>query len=635
MRKVFDKHEGQTSPLFFDKPMLILLVLGMIACSSLLSFYHSVAAGQQVRSSTAEVLVTNGSEQWVNDTTLTRPSYTFALPVSTAVAVAPLFARYYQRYHVMLGNPLTVAFPIAQGWIQFFTSGALLMPATQAIHVRDSEDVLTTMLLNGIKDAATGIVRLPLLQGLLTVGSLAPIVVADDAMTYADLRNGTSARLLQKAPVKALLSLQAPDKQQRVFVQGGTRAGSSVGHFVPQVLWDYIHRADVSPGGWLTDVGPPITEALPVTTVLNGQVHHLLVQAFLHEGLILDSDQLDASAQPVIMPLPTGLAYLRTMNIPDVMVKVQQQVWMLKDNTILSSPKAERALAHVGQNFPLILLGDTSWNAGMLWYHVQWNTPKRSKSGWVQATAITFSTPGQQPVTASFDVLSPELADYLASIGSDAGVVLYDVTHQRYYTYNSNASFIVASSMKVPIMLTFLDQLEQQGREPDDGELNLLTTMIENSNNDSASELYYNEIGGPAGITSYLQKIGVTGLEPDGGAWGYSLITPQAMVDLLTLLDEDKILTPNDRALALNLMENVEPDQQVGVGTTAPAGAIVAMKDGWVTEDDALWAMNSSGIITSEQETYILAVYTQEQLSLDNGQAIVTQVCSMVTTLFS
>src|SRR5258708_3756688 len=181
------------------------------------------------------------------------------------------------------------------------------------------------------------------------------------------------------------------------------------------------------------------------------------------------------------------------------------------------------------------------------------------------------------------------------------------------------------SSMKVPIMLTFLDMTEREGREPNAQEMDLLTTMIENSNNDSASALYYGEIGGAAGVASYLRRIGITGLDPNPNAWGYSLVTPLAMVNLLTLL--------HDRRLALYLMGHIEPDQQVGVGDTAPAGASVAMKDGWLPGPDGLWAMNSSGIVTLGRETYIIAAYTHEQPSLGDGQAIVRHICGPVGSL--
>lgn len=132
-----------------------------------------------------------------------------------------------------------------------------------------------------------------------------------------------------------------------------------------------------------------------------------------------------------------------------------------------------------------------------------------------------------------------------------------------------------------------------------------------------------------------MQQIGVKGLDPDANAWGYSTITPQTMVDLLTLLYEGKILTRQDRATAYNLMENIESDQQVGVGDTASDGFMVAMKDGWVTGPDNLWAMNSSGIVMSHKEAYIISVYTQEQQSLDDGQEIVRHVCRSVAALLA
>ena len=133
------------------------------------------------------------------------------------------------------------------------------------------------------------------------------------------------------------------------------------------------------------------------------------------------------------------------------------------------------------------------------------------------------------PAWASFDVLSPDLTSYLASIGGNVNAVVYDETRQRYYTYNADAQFIMGSSIKVPIMLTFLNETEGQGREPDDNEMYLLTTMIENSDNDSAATLYYDTEGGAPAVASYLQGIGITGMDPDCCAFGYSLTTPLAM----------------------------------------------------------------------------------------------------------
>src|SRR5260370_26595184 len=95
-------------------------------------------------------------------------------------------------------------------------------------------------------------------------------------------------------------------------------------------------------------------------------------------------------------------------------------------------------------------------------------------------------------------------------------------------------------------MLTFFEKIESQGRKPTSNEMNLLTTMIENSNNASASALF-SEIGGASGISRFLQQIGVSGLIPDNNAWGYSQITPQATVDLLSRLHAATIPPPPPR----------------------------------------------------------------------------------------
>lgn len=423
---------------------------------------------------------------------------------------------------------------------------------------------------------------------------------------------------------------------QEIFIQTGTRAGKAVGHIIPAAIWNYLHQSGVAPNGWEHDFGPPLTAALNFTLPFNAQTHHMLIQAFTSDVVILDQDALNV--QPLYEsagPMQTGIDYLRTRGLPDVAVQPQQQAWVQKDTMLFDVASTGHVLAHVGQNFPLTLLGATIWIGNMLWYRVQWSRPKSTQDGWVSGSSISFQSPGDKPAFASFDALSPDLAAYLAHLDATTGAVVYDITRQRTYTYNSSTPFITASSMKVPIMLAFLDMIEQQGREPSDDEMNLLTTMIENSNNDSASALYFNMINGSQGINSYMQKIGVSGLSPDDDAWGYSTITPQTMVSLLTMLQEGKILNNAHRALALNLMENVEPDQQIGVGDTAPPSATVALKDGWVTDPDNFWAVNSSGIVSVGNEIYVISVYTQQQPTLDNGQTIMHTLCNMVASLLT
>jgi hypothetical protein len=453
-------------------------------------------------------------------------------------------------------------------------------------------------------------------------------------MNYIDLRRATDPNLMVPNPSGSNSATSYTAANQEVFVKGGTRDGKDIGHLIPQAIWNYICQSDISPDGWEIDFGMPLTEALAFTVTKNGSIHHMLVQAFWSDAVEVDQGAVDASGQPQIQRLDTGVAYLRTAGPPSVEISSPQTVWSQGDTTLLDAPGSGHPIAHIGQNFPLTIQGGT-WSSGTLWYQVQWTVPKSTGNGWIPATAIIFTSPGNVPGWASFDVLSPNLANYLASIGSNVNAVVYDVTRQRYYTYHPLAQFIMGSSMKVPIMLTFLDMIEREGRQPTDDEMNLLTTMIENSDNDSASALYYGEIGGAAGVADYLQRIGITGLDPDPDAWGYSLVSPLTMVNILTLLYNGKILTAQDRRLAFYLMENIESDQQVGVGDTAPKGAAAAMKDGWLPDPDGYWAMNSSGIVTLGSETYIISVYTDEQNSLSDGQAIADHVCGAIVSLLT
>jgi beta-lactamase class A len=289
------------------------------------------------------------------------------------------------------------------------------------------------------------------------------------------------------------------------------------------------------------------------------------------------------------------------------------------------------AVVHLGKNFPLTWTSKTTEVAGKLWCEAAWQTPSRHGTGWLPASAVTAAKP-TEGAQASFDALDPSLAAYLASLGTRIGVDVFDETRGVTYTFNADRSFFCASSVKVPIMLTFLSQIEAQGREPTSTEYRLLRTMIENSDNRSADRLY-EKIGAQAGINAFMREIGLSGLVPNKpGWWGHSTITPATMVALLTRLHQGTILTEAHRLLALGYMEHVDSLGRVGVGDSSPAGATIAMKDGWTGALDGTgtYVVNTSGIVTLGAETYIISVYTDHDRSYGEGWKIIRQVCRLV-----
>lgn len=244
-----------------------------------------------------------------------------------------------------------------------------------------------------------------------------------------------------------------------------------------------------------------------------------------------------------------------------------------------------------------------------------------------QVVAGRIAIPWFGPTHNSLDALSADMATYARRQGANMGIVVHDVTHNRDFSYNETTPFIMASSAKIIIMLSYLDTAEGQGHVLTADDKRLLTDMITVSDNDAAQTLY-ERVGWNPGQQRFLQKIGVNGYAPNADGWGWGALPPASMERVLSLLYDGQVLNATDRTLALRLLSHVSSDQQWGVGASAPQDATVYMKDGWVTGPDNLWAMNSSGIVVTPTETYIIAVFTQHQSSYDWSK--VQHICDAV-----
>ena len=552
---------------------------------------------------------------------------------SPTIPIGGYFALYYAAHSgsALLGAPITPAYPIAGGWVQFFSAGALVYPSGHGAAAADAlgfGNPSQPTFAGNVRDDVTGIIRLPLILPLLRAGSLVTVAGAGTP-SYADLRQDVTSIALTPAHGTDAASGSQPSF---TYQQAGH---SNTGQIIPPAIWQFMNRADVAPDGWQADIGLPLTLPISMIASASDGIHQLQVQYFFHVALVEDDGVRGTASAPSVSALSTGLAYLQTLGAPSVSTTNVNQAWVSSNTDLLDAPGSGRPRAQLGVDFPITLSGDARWIGDDLWYAIHWTNLHAQGDGWLDADVLSFSPSATSaPIWSSFDTLSPDLASYLRSLGSDTGAVVYDESRHHFYSYNTNGEFIVASSMKVPILLTFLTMTENQGREPDGDEMYLLQTMIENSNNDSAQALF-EEIGGMPPILGLLQQLGISGFVPNYDAWGWSTITPLAMVRLLTTLHDGRVLNARDRGLALGLMSQIESDQQTGVGSAAPRGALYWMKDGWVPAPNGLWAMNSSGIVTLGGETYIIAVYSQNKASLDDGWSIAEHVCGAVGQLLT
>lgn len=306
--------------------------------------------------------------------------------------------------------------------------------------------------------------------------------------------------------------------------------------------------------------------------------------------------------------------------------------WAAHDQTtIYQNINATVPQATVSAGFPFTIVGTPLVRGDTQWYQVSWSNFAQQQHGWARANQLSFKAPAAgTPQVADLGALSPEANLFALGQGDDLGIAIYAPALNRTFLYNADANIVMGSTFKLPILLTLLSQAEAQGRTLTQSEQDAAEAMIEVSDNDAAT-LLYDEINYNVGINDLMQSLGITGLQINGEAFGYSTITPRAMTQLLTALDAGTFLNATDRAYVLDLMSHVDDSEQFGLGQSAPAGAQVALKDGWLA-DDSGWYTDSVGIVTLGNAHYIISIFGQQSDSLDDGWATVNSFCAKLMT---
>jgi beta-lactamase class A len=263
-------------------------------------------------------------------------------------------------------------------------------------------------------------------------------------------------------------------------------------------------------------------------------------------------------------------------------------------------------------------------------------TPSAASTGTLQAPAggsLSSGTP--------FSAAQP----YLATRDGDVTAAVYDIDTGKDWVLQPGESQATASIVKVDIMATLLAKLTTTAEQLSATDKSLLTSMIEESDNDAATALW-NEIGAPNALAASNESMGMTQtvasscLTCPGFSWpGWGLTTTTAS-DQITLLKQ--LVLPNDhisdgfRQLALNLLENVTPSEQWGITGGVPAGVTVALKNGWVPLQDGLWQINSIGWVSGDNRNYLIAVLTDgnptEQYGIDTINSLSSDIWTAMAT---
>ncbi|MFD4559484.1 serine hydrolase [Streptomyces sp. NPDC058469] len=246
--------------------------------------------------------------------------------------------------------------------------------------------------------------------------------------------------------------------------------------------------------------------------------------------------------------------------------------------------------------------------------------PSASASGSREATVEPVTQP-----TVDYDALLAKAMKSVTPTGDQkVSVAVLDVTSGESATYGS-AAFDTASIVKVDILATLLLQAQDAGRQLTATEKSYATTMIENSDNDSATALW-NIIGTADGLDAANKTLGLTGTTGgDGPLWG---LTQTTAADQLTLLQQvfgdDSKLNSASKSYIQGLMGKIEADQQWGVSAAAD-GSRWKLKNGWLARSTTgLWDVNSIGRVTgTDGDEYLVAVVSKGSTTQTQGISLI------------
>jgi hypothetical protein len=189
-----------------------------------------------------------------------------------------------------------------------------------------------------------------------------------------------------------------------------------------------------------------------------------------------------------------------------------------------------------------------------------------------------------------------------------------------------------ASIVKADILETLLYQHGHTIVGLDSVETDTAEGMIEESDNDDASDLW-DEVGAADGVDAYNRLVGLRDTTAgEDGYWGETLTTAADQIRLLRQLAlPSKLLTTADRDYQLYLMRHIAGYEDWGINGGVPAKVSVALKNGWVTLTSYTdWEVNSIGWVKGDGRDYLIAVLTAHDPSEQYGISSIERLSSDV-----
>ena len=229
----------------------------------------------------------------------------------------------------------------------------------------------------------------------------------------------------------------------------------------------------------------------------------------------------------------------------------------------------------------------------------------------------------KQKRAAQVKELDAALKKYAANKPEFSIAVLDKKTGER-YSYRGSETYETASVVKVQVLACLLLTAQDKDRDLTSSELGLARLMIQASDNDATTSLFY-KLGRAKAVTKCNKRLGLTSTTVND-AWGLTRTTVNDQVKLLSeLVDTKGPLDADSRKLAFDLMSTVNDDQDWGVPVVAKAGEVATVKNGWLprSTEGNRWIINTVGRVTGDDTDVSIAVLSHQHASMSGGISVV------------
>ncbi len=290
---------------------------------------------------------------------------------------------------------------------------------------------------------------------------------------------------------------------------------------------------------------------------------------------------------------------------------------------------------------------------------VQAASPRRSLPAVSQTTPTTLLSPLQSlqaalPTGRSLHTLQQQIEQLqrrqYTSL-QETGAFFLDLQTGNYLSVNGETVYPTASMIKVPILMALFQAVEAgtvrlderlvmtrdvmaggSGNlrlQPQGSEFSVLETatkMITISDN-TATNMIIKRLGGVKVLTQQfrqwgLQQTTLNNYLPD--IEGTNVSTPQELVQILALLDQPRLLSPQSRAQILTIMQQVRDRRLLPSGLGR--GAAIAHKTG-----DIGFILGDTGIVqTPSGKRYLAAILVKSKHAHPSAKDFIRQVSQMV-----